>query len=119
MKTSDTGKLAVWHKSIMLTEQVYRLTALLPVQEKFGLWAQMRRAAISIPSNIAEGHGRFSVKEFIHFLSIARGSLSELKTQIILCQRIYNIKSPEVENINMQIIEIDKMINALARSLGA
>ena len=77
-------ELRAWQRSIELVKEVYRLTTSFPSSENFGLIAQMRRCAVSIPSNIAEGAARNSKKEFLHFLGIARGSLSELETQFII-----------------------------------
>ena len=80
--------LVVWKRGIDLVEDIYALTANLPANEQFGLVSQMRRAAVSIPSNIAEGQGRKSAKEFIQFLYIAKGSLAEIETQLIICERL-------------------------------
>lgn len=76
--------LVVWQKSMSLVNRVYVETAMMPPQEKFGLTSQMRRAAVSVPSNIAEGYGRSTSREFLRFLRIANGSLSELETQVLL-----------------------------------
>lgn len=82
MQTSDYKNLKVWQKAMDLTVEIYSLIKLLPREETYALADQMRRAVVSIPSNIAEGHGRNSDKEFIKFLTISRGSLLELETQI-------------------------------------
>lgn len=81
-------RLLVWQKAMELVMEVYRATAEFPDTEKFGLTAQMRRAAVSIPSNIAEGSGRGTDREFARFLQIARGSLLELETQIMIAARL-------------------------------
>jgi len=78
---SGYRNLRVWEKSMSLCREVYRLTSCFPESERFGLTSQMRRAAVSIPSNIAEGQGRLARREFARFLAIARGSLKELETQ--------------------------------------
>jgi four helix bundle protein len=80
--------LIVWQKAMDLAQEVYGLTASFPIDERFGLTAQMRRSAVSIPSNTAEGHGRDTANDFRHFLSIARGSLRELETQVELALRV-------------------------------
>ncbi|MFG6668743.1 four helix bundle protein [Halomonas sp. HNIBRBA4712] len=80
--------LKAWQLGMDLVEEVYRLTAVFPSDEKFGLASQLRRAAVSIPSNIAEGAARGSSKDFIRFLFIARGSLSEIETQLLISQRL-------------------------------
>lgn len=117
MKSSNYKELKVWQKAMDLTVEVYKLVKLLPKEETYALSDQMRRAVVSIPSNIAEGQGRNSDKEFIQFLSIARGSLWELETQIEICLRIgYIDQSPETNIYNL-IAEISKMINALSNSL--
>lgn len=82
MAWSHYKDLIVWQKAMDLTEEVYRLVKLLPREEQFSLSAQMRRAAVSVPSNIAEGYGRQTEKEFKQFLSVARGSVFEIETQI-------------------------------------
>ena len=87
MSWTHYSELIVWQKAMDLTDQIYSLTRLLPREELFCLTDQMRRAAVSIPSNIAEGHGRHSEKEFKHFLSIAQGSVCELDTQLRICLR--------------------------------
>ncbi len=107
--------MLVWQKSKKLVEDVYQLTSLFPVDEKFGLISQIRRAAISIPSNIAEGWGRMSRKNYIHFLRISRGSLFELETQIIISKKLKY--SNDCENIDNLIIEISKMLNSLIKKL--
>ena len=84
----DVEKLQVWQLAIDLAEKVYEITNKFPKQEMYGLADQMRRAAVSIPSNIAEGKGRRTTKDFIHFLYVAQGSLNELATQIKLARRI-------------------------------
>lgn len=76
--------LIVWQKSILFVKEIYRLNQNFPSEEKFGLVSQMRRAAVSIPSNIAEGHARHTTNEYVRFVSIAEGSLAEIKTQIII-----------------------------------
>ena len=81
-------ELQAWQEAMRLAENVYALTANFPDVERFGLIGQMRRAAVSVPSNIAEGAARGGNKEFIHFLHIARGSLSELDTQLLLAKRL-------------------------------
>lgn len=87
--------LLAWQKAVMLVELVYRMSARLPVDERFGLTSQLRRAAVSILSNIAEGHGRESTKEFTRFISIARGSLAELETQLEIALRL-NMVTPRI-----------------------
>lgn len=93
----DFRDLIVWQKAMELVAEVYRLVKRLPKEELFALSDQIRRAAISIPSNIAEGQGRNSLKEFIHFLAIAKGSKAELETQLLLCVKVNYLNNSEIE----------------------
>lgn len=108
-------ELEIWKKSISLAEKVYELTSQFPLEEKFGLISQLKRASVSVPSNIAEGAGRNTKGEFNQFLGIAVGSLFELETQLILAKRFRFI-----DQIQTEIDEIDnlrKMIFGLQKSL--
>ncbi len=104
----DHKDLDVWKKSMTLTSVVYQLTNDLPKSERFGLVSQMRRAAVSIPSNIAEGAARRSDKELIQFLMIALGSLSELETQYLLCVQL-NFLTEDSEVLN-SIVDVKKLL---------
>jgi len=106
--------LIVWQKAMALTKQVYLLTKSFPRDEIYGLTSQIRRCAVSIPSNIAEGRGRNSDKEFIRFLNIALGSLYELQTQLELALS-FNYLS-DYKNLNDLSIEVEKMLNSLINS---
>lgn len=106
--------LVVWQKSISLARSVYDLTTELPKEEKYGLISQVRRAAVSVPSNIAEGHGRVLKREFARFLSIALGSLREVQTLLILTREL-SLADP-TQQLN-QCEEIAKMIYGLMKSL--
>ena len=111
----DYKDLNVWKISIDLVKDIYQLTSKFPSKEKFGLISQIQRAAVSIPSNIAEGANRNSNKEFIQFLFIALGSASEVETQLIIANKLgytHNIN----DELN-EITKIRKMLNALIRSL--
>jgi four helix bundle protein len=101
-----------------LVESIYRITAKLPTSEQFGLIAQMRRAAISVPSNIAEGYGRQATGEYRHHLSFGRGSLLELETQLMLCQRLKYLSEGEGDTVLKEIAEISKMFGALITKLS-
>ena len=101
--------LKIWQKSIELTKAIYLLVSELPVDEKFGLTSQIKRSAVSIPSNIAEGAGRNSQKEFKHFLSIANGSAYELQTQLILLIELGLINKNKIQSVIELCIEIQKM----------
>ncbi len=109
--------LDVWKKAMDLSESVYRLTEIFPSDEKFGLTAQIRRSAISIPSNIAEGAGRNSKGEFKQFLGISLGSLFELETQLILAARFNYLKEEELPMLSNTIESLRKMIFGLQKSL--
>ena len=117
MKSSNYRELKVWQKAVDLTTEIYELVKRLPKEETFVLSDQMRRSAVSIPSNIAEGQGRNSDKEFVNFLSIARGSLWELETQVEICERLQYIDTNLKNKVLTQTTEISKMINALSNSL--
>ncbi|MDB5011969.1 MAG: ribosomal protein [Daejeonella sp.] len=108
--------LRVWQKSMDLTTDIYKLLACFPIDEKFGLISQLKRAAVSVPSNIAEGAGRNSNKEFSHFLSISLGSLFELETQLIISNNLNLINSDSLSEINNKISELQKMIFSLKKS---
>lgn len=110
--------LSVWKKSMTLVEGVYKLTDSFPDNEKFGLVSQLRRAAVSIPSNIAEGAGRNSNKEFKHFLTISVGSLFEVETQIQIAFRLKFMNEKISENILKQTSEIQRMMFGLIKSLN-
>ena len=116
-KIRDFKDLIVWQRAMELVAEVYRLVKILPKEELYSLSDQIRRSAISIPSNIAEGQGRNSVKEFIHFLAIAKGSKAELETQLLLCVKVNYLNNTEIENAINLIQEIGKMLNALQKSL--
>lgn len=109
--------LEVWKKSIDLTVDVYRLTKTFPNDEKFGLISQMRRAAVSIASNIAEGAARNGKKEFIQFLSIAAGSASELDTQLHISQRLDFSSDENICDIRTRLNAISRMLQGLIRAL--
>ena len=108
--------LFVWQEAILLVESVYAATAELPSHEINGLTSQMRRAAVSVPSNVAEGAARASKNEFLHFLSIARGSLSELETQLIICKRLGYIK--EFDRVMQQLNTVFALLGGLVKSLN-
>jgi len=109
-------ELIVWQKAIVLCKTVYQTTARMPADERFGLTNQMRRAAVSVPSNIAEGNARLSTREYIQFLSIARGSLAELETQLILATEMQMIASSDAAL--EQLCEVRRMLQALMKSLA-
>jgi four helix bundle protein len=110
-------KLNVWQAAMKATQMVYKLTVKFPEEEKFGLVSQMRRAAVSIPCNIAEGAARQGKKEFKNFLSMAQGSLSELDTQLELSVLLEYLTKENIEEIAGQLMRIDKMLTGLIRSL--
>jgi four helix bundle protein len=105
--------LIVWQKSISLTSEIYSLTAKLPSTEKFGLRSQICRCAVSIPSNIAEGAGRNSNKEYCQFLSIAQGSAFELESLLIVCCRLKFFHETEISGVSDLIIQIQRMLYSL------
>ena len=113
MEISDYRNLIVWQKAMKLAVEVYGLTSKLPKEELYGLTNQLRRAAVSIPSNIAEGNGRGSSKEYLRFLYIARGSKSEVETQLLLCVELNYLHSDDIENAMLLCTEISKMLNKL------
>lgn len=106
-------ELKIWQKSMDVTEHTYRLSSEFPKEEKYGLTSQIRRSAVSIPSNIAEGAGRNTDGEFKNFLGIASGSSNELFTQLILSHRLELVSENTVKPILNELIEIQKMNYAL------
>ncbi|TDX84804.1 four helix bundle protein [Epilithonimonas xixisoli] len=110
-------ELIVWQKSINLVTEIYRITEKFPSNEIYGLTSQLRRASVSVPSNIAEGNTRRSKADYIQFLRIARGSCSEIETQIIISKNLGFIDNTIFETLSFNIIEISKMINGLINSL--
>jgi four helix bundle protein len=119
MKTQSYKDLVVWQKGIALAKVVYRLTQNLPPEEKFGLVAQMRRSAISIPSNVAEGQARHTTGEFIQFMSHAEGSVAELDTQLILSVKLRFCDNSSAAPAFELIDELRRMLNVLRRKLAS
>lgn len=111
-------QLLLWQKAMELTDEIYSLLRVLPQEERFGLIDQMRRAAISIPSNIAEGHARENKKEFKRFLLIAKGSQAELETQLLICTRQRYLSEEEIEKAISLCHEIGKMCMSLVKRLA-
>ena len=115
MSSRKHHELLVWQESMTLVEMVYKLTSVFPDEERYGLISQMRRAVVSVPSNIAEGAARGSDAEFIRFLHIARGSLSEIETQILIAQRLSYTKADLTleQQIEQIFIKMGALINSL------
>ena len=109
--------LLVWQKSMDLCVEVHHATLVFPKQELFGLSAQLNRSVVSVPSNIAEGHGRRTTPDFIHFLSISRGSLNEVETQLTLAMRYHYITEADHDELLERCGEIGRMLNGLIDAL--
>ena len=116
-KVGGYKDLLVWRKGIDLVKEIYRMTKAFPADERFGLVSQMRRAAVSIPSNIAEGQARKTTGEFVQFLSQAEGSLAELDTQLILAEELGYSNPSQVASATGLVSELKRMLNALRRAL--
>jgi four helix bundle protein len=114
---SSYKDLIVWQKSNDLVLEIYKITRQFPKQETYGLCSQAQRAAVSIPSNIAEGHARNHTKEFIQFLGIAFGSSAELETQILLMEKLYS--EFDYSTAKSLLSEIQKMLMSLIKKLKA
>ncbi len=109
--------LDVWKKSVLLVTEIYKITANFPKEEIYGLTSQIKRSAVSVPSNIAEGRGKRSTREFIRFLNIAYGSLCELETQLIIASNLALLKTNDLETLLNASGEIARMLNGLINSL--
>ncbi|HEY3158505.1 MAG TPA: four helix bundle protein [Vicinamibacterales bacterium] len=116
MKIRNYQDLIAWQKAMDLCESLYKATEKMPRDERFGLTSQMRRAAVSIPSNIAEGQGLGSDGNFLHHLHISYGSLRELETQVILATRLRYLN--DVEPLLEQCSEVGRLLNGLMKSMG-
>ena len=115
--SSSYRDLIVWQRAIELVTQIYRFTASFPDSERYGLTAQIRRAAVSVPSNVAEGQGRMSKGEFKQFLGHARGSLLEVETQITISRNLGFATTHQSEELLNRTAEVGKMLNGLVHSL--
>lgn len=104
-------ELIVWQKSMQLVTDIYRVTESLPTGEQFGLTSQIRRAAVSVPSNIAEGFGRQLAGDFVRFLTMARGSLYELQTQIEIALNLHYVPEETVAQLSTKALEVERMLN--------
>jgi four helix bundle protein len=109
--------LRVWQDAVKVAAQIYRATQMFPRQEMYGIVAQLRSAAVSVPSNIAEGKGRSGDKEFIHFLHNARGSILEIQTQLIISRELKFLGTETAEQLLRETDELAKGVNALINSL--
>ena len=110
-------ELKVWQKSYELCLETYRITAKFPKEERYGLTSQMRRAAVSIPSNVAEGYGRKTTLDYVRMLYISYGSVCELETQVLLAGDLDLIEKGELGTLQKDIAEIERMLKALIKSL--
>ena len=110
--------LLIWQKSMQLVTDLYSITKLFPNEELYGLVQQIRRAAISIPSNIAEGYGRNSTKDYIRFLRIARGSIYELQTQLEISANLKYIAVETYSEHNEKLQEIERMVSSLIKKIS-
>ena len=115
----DYKDLQVWQKGMALAKQIYQMTQAFPSEEKFGIVSQMRRAAVSVPSNIAEGQARNTTGEFVQFLSHAEGSLAELDTQVRVSVTLGFCRQPDGESVSASITELQKMLKSLRGKLAA
>jgi four helix bundle protein len=111
--------LLIWQRGMSLAKLIYQITARFPTEERYGLTSQLRRAAVSVPSNIAEGQARRGTGEFLQFLSIAEGSLAELETQLLLSVDLSYCKPADVNLPLKEIDELQKMVVALKRKLSS
>jgi four helix bundle protein len=110
--------LKIWQNSIVLVEESYKVTARFPVEERFGLTPQIRRAATSIPANIAEGFGRWNSREFLRFLAIASGSLRELETHLVIACRLGYLSEHAIEPLFQSIDDLAKMMYRMREKIG-
>ena len=116
---SSYRQLIVWQKSVALATHIYSLTRNFPQEERYGLLSQMRRAAVSIPSNIAEGRSRNSRKDFIQFLHIALGSVAELETQLEIAMQILYVKKVDYNEVMAHTMALKRMLFKMLSSLKA
>jgi four helix bundle protein len=116
-KPANFKDLLVWQKGIALAKIIYQLTGAFPADERFGLVSQMRRAAVSIPSNLAEGQARHTTGEFVLFISHAEGSVAELETQMLLSIELGFVQKLSASDALSLLAELKKMLNALRRTL--
>jgi len=112
-------ELVVWQKSFALCKRIYRATKAFPADERFGLTSQLRRVAVSIPSNIAEGYGRATTRDYVRFLWIANGSVAELETQLMLANELGLLSKDQDAGVIDEVAEVERMLKALIRSLDA
>ena len=113
----DFTDLRVWNAAMDLGEQLYRVTWTFPRNETYGPASQIQRAAVSVPSNIAEGHTRQSLKEYFNFLSIARSSLSEVRTQVMFAKRLGYLQENQASELEREIVSLSRQLTALRNAL--
>jgi four helix bundle protein len=118
MAVKNYKELIAWQKAMDFVERVYRATTVFPKDETYGLRSQLRRAVVSVPSNIAEGQGRRGAKEFVHFLCMGHGSLREAETQIIIAQRLEYLDERTVNELLELAAEVGRLINGLINSIS-
>ena len=111
-------KLEVWIRALELVTEIYKRTENFPKDERYGLTSQIRRAAVSIPANIAEGAGRHSKKEFAHFLSNAQGSASELDTELVIANRLGYLDESNFTNLSSRLERVGKLVTGLRRHVS-
>jgi four helix bundle protein len=111
--------LEVWQKAMDLVLETYRLTKTFPSDERFGLIAQLRRASVSVPSNIAEGRGRFGLGGFLYHLSVATGSLVELETQLLISERLQYLNPSDAKTVLAKVSEVRRLLAGMVRALRA
>ena len=119
MKVNSYRDLSVWTLAMELTEKIYRVTRAFPNLETYALANQLQRAAVSVPSNIAEGHARSSTKDFLRFLSIAMGSLAEIETQLEISARLEYINEIKLGELLATTDELGRMLRGLRKSLSS
>ena len=119
MKIESHRDLIVWQKSVELVTECYRVTSSFPSDERFGLTSQLRRSAVSVPANIAEGKGRGTTNNFVNFLSIASGSLTELDTHLVIANKLGYLTKETLNELEARMDEVGRMLTALRKSLEA
>ena len=118
MEIRDFRDLNIWKRSIALVEEIYKVTKQFPKEERYGLTSQIRRAAVSVPSNIAEGYGRYQSNEYRQFLRYSLGSCAELTTQLIVASKLGYLNSSDSSVLIDEIEQISKMTMSLTKKLG-